>query len=84
MALECGFADCCTELQAYRESIGHLLLPVHGIEEPQVADYPGWGQAEDHRVVIHGNLQHGVFGLPKKKKKKTYKEKKKKHVTMVT
>lgn len=50
--------------EAYRESIGHLLLPVHRFEKPQVADYPSWGQGEDRGVVIQGNLHHGVFRLP--------------------
>lgn len=56
----CSYA----ESTAYRESVGHLLLPVHRFEEPQVADYPSWGQAEDRGVVIQGNLHHGVFRLP--------------------
>lgn len=65
--LECSCADSYTELWAYRESIDHLRLPVHRFEEPQVADYPSWGQAEDHGVVIQGNRHHGVFRLPKER-----------------
>lgn len=65
--LECNCEDSYTELWAYRESIDHLLLPVHRFEEPQVADYPSWGQAEDHGVVIQGNRHHGVFCLPKER-----------------
>lgn len=65
--LECSCADSYTELWSYRESIDHLRLPVHRFEEPQVADYPSWGQAEDHGVVIQGNRHHGVFCLPKER-----------------
>lgn len=64
--------------EAYRESIGHLLLSIHRFEESQVADYPSRGQVEDRGVVIKGNLHHGVFRLP------TERFLKKKYVTMVT
>lgn len=57
-------ANSYTEYEAYRESVGHLLLPVNRFEEFQVADYSRWGQAEYGSVVIQGNRHHGVFRLP--------------------
>lgn len=60
----CRLANSCTGSETYPESVGHLRLPVHRFEEPQVADYPSWGQAKERGVVIQGNLYHGVFRLP--------------------
>lgn len=49
--------------KTYRERVERLLLPVNRFEEAQVADYPGRGRAEYRRVVVQGDLQHGVFRL---------------------
>lgn len=61
--LWCCHAGTNTGFETYRERIDHLLLPVHRFQEPQVADYPSWGQTKDRSVLIQGYLHHGVFGL---------------------
>ena len=47
----------------YRECVGHLSLPIHGLEEQQEALYPRGGESEDGRVVIQCDGQHRVCGL---------------------
>lgn len=65
--LKGSFQDTIDKLQTHRESIGHLRLSIHRLEELQVADYPSWGQAEDQVVVIQGNRHQRVFRLLKGK-----------------
>lgn len=49
-------AESDDQFKAYRESIRHLLLPIHRLEESKVADYSSWVQAKNCCVVIKGNL----------------------------
>ena len=48
---------------AYPERVGHLSLPIHGLEEQQEALYPRGGECEDSRVVVQRDGQHRVCGL---------------------
>ena len=53
------------KFKSYPEGVGHLPLPVHRHQQLEVAGDPSGGQREDGCVVVHGNLQHGVFSLQK-------------------
>lgn len=54
-------------LATYCESVRHLRLSVHRLEESQVAGDPRRGQAKDGAIVIKGDLQHRVFRLPRER-----------------